>query len=235
MRYYPIFLDLENVPCLVVGGGQVGERKVKTLQACRAKVFLISRELTSYLEDEVRQGRIEWLAPAYHTENLTGKCLVIGATDDPVLNGKIGREARERGLLCNIVDKPQQCNFILPSLVSRGDLTIAVSTTGKSPALAKKIRQDLEGMFPAIYGQYLELLGQIRNEILIRKLPHQENQIVFQTLVQAPILSWLETGKVEPIYDLLDRLIDPPIPRSALTGLLEKVQGSRSKVKSKNL
>ena len=162
MRYYPVFLDLQNLPCLVIGGGQVGERKVKTLQSCAAKVFLISRDLTPYLEEEVRQGRIELLAPAYQTEHLAGKFLVIGATDDPNLNGKIGREARERGLLCNIVDKPQECNFILPSLVSRGDLTIAVSTAGKSPALAKKIRQDLERVFPEIYGLYLELLGQIR-------------------------------------------------------------------------
>ncbi len=115
MRYYPVFLDLKDVPCLVIGGGQVGERKVKTLQSCAAKVFLISRELTPYLEEEVRQGRIELLAPAYQTEHLPGKFLVIGATDDPNLNGKIGREARERGILCNIVDKPQECNFILPS------------------------------------------------------------------------------------------------------------------------
>ena len=163
MRYYPAFLDLKDVPCLVIGGGQVGERKVKTLQSCAAKVYLISRELTPYLEEEVRKGRVELLAPAYQTGHLTGKFLVIGATDDPILNGKIGREARERGILCNIVDKPQECNFILPSLVSRGDLTIAVSTAGKSPALAKKIRRDLEEVFPEIYGLYLDLLGQIRN------------------------------------------------------------------------
>ena len=200
----------------------MGERKVKTLQSCAAKVFLISRELTPYLEEEVRQGRIELLAPAYQTELLSGKFLVIGATDDPILNGKIGREARERGILCNIVDKPQECNFILPSLVSRGDLTIAVSTAGKSPALAKKIRQDLEEVFPEIYGLYLELLGQIRNEILTRNLSQQENQKIFQTLVNSPLLSWLETGNFESLYDLMDRLLDPPFPRSKLTEILNK-------------
>jgi precorrin-2 dehydrogenase/sirohydrochlorin ferrochelatase len=222
MRYYPAFLDLQNNPCLVIGGGQVGERKVKTLQSCAAQVFLISRELTPYLEAEVRQGRIELLAPVYQTELLSGKFLVIGATDDPILNGKIGREARERGILCNIVDKPQECNFILPSLVSRGDLTIAVSTAGKSPALAKKIRQDLEEVFPEIYGLYLELLGRIRNEILTRNLPQKENQKIFQTLVNSPLLSWLETGNFESLYDLLDRLLDPPFPRSKLSEILNK-------------
>ncbi len=222
MRYYPVFLDLQNLPCLVIGGGQVGERKVKTLQSCAAKVFLISRELTPYLEEEVRQGRIQLLAPDYQTEHLPGKFLVVSATDDPNLNGKIGREARARGILCNIVDKPQECNFILPSLVSRGDLTIAVSTAGKSPALAKKIRQDLERAFPEIYGLYLELLGQIRTEVLARNLSQQENQQIFQTLVDSSVLSWLETGNFEALYDLMDQLLDPPFPRSKLTQILNQ-------------
>jgi precorrin-2 dehydrogenase / sirohydrochlorin ferrochelatase len=222
MRYYPAFLDLMDVSCLVVGGGQVGERKVKTLQSCGARVFMISRELTPYLEEEVRQDRIELLAPDYQPGHLTGKFLVIGATDDSLLNGKIGREARERGILCNIVDKPQECNFILPSLVTRGDLTIAVSTAGKSPALAKKVRQDLEQEFTEIYGLYLELLGQIRNEILARKMSQQENKKIFQTLVNSPVLSWLKSGNFEPIYDFMDHLLDPPYPRSQLTEILNR-------------
>jgi precorrin-2 dehydrogenase / sirohydrochlorin ferrochelatase len=222
MRYYPVFLDLENASCLVVGGGQVGERKAKTLQSCGARVYIVSRELTPYLEEEVRQGRIELLAPDYQAGQLTGKVLVIGATDDPHLNGEIGREARERGMLCNVVDKPQECNFILPSLVSRGALTIAISTSGKSPALAKKIRQDLEEEFPEIYTMYLELLGQIRNEVLARKMSQQENQKIFQALVHSPFLSWLQSGTIEPLYDFLDHLLDPPYPRSKLTGILKK-------------
>jgi precorrin-2 dehydrogenase/sirohydrochlorin ferrochelatase len=227
MRYYPVFLDLKNVPCLVVGGGQVGERKIKTLQSCAAKVFLISRDLTPYLEGELREGRIDLLSPDYQTGHLSGKFLVIGATDDPILNGKIGREARERGILCNIVDKPQECNFILPSLVSRGDLTIAVSTAGKSPALAKKIRQDLEKDFTEIYGLYLELLGQIRKEILARKMSQEENQKIFETLVKGPVLSWLETGNFEALYAFMDQLLDPPYPRSKLTDILNQPFFSR--------
>jgi precorrin-2 dehydrogenase / sirohydrochlorin ferrochelatase len=222
MRYYPAFLDLKDVPCLVIGGGQVGERKVKTLQSCAAKVYLISRELTPYLEEEVQKGRVELLAPAYQTGHLTGKFLVIGATDNPTLNGKIGREARERGILCNIVDKPQECNFILPSLVSRGDLTIAVSTAGKSPALAKKIRRDLEEIFTEIYGLYLDLLGQIRTEVLSRNLPQQENQNIFQTLIDSPVLSWLETGNIKALYDLMNQLLDPPFPQAKLSEILTK-------------
>ncbi len=223
MRYYPVFLDLQNTPCLVVGGGQVGERKVKTLQSCSAKVYLISQELTPYLREEVQQGRIILLASSYQTEYLKEMLLVIGATDDSELNKKIGREAKEHRILCNIADEPNECNFILPSLVCRGDLTIAVSTAGKSPALSKKIRLDLEEKFPEIYGPYLELLGQIRNEVLARKMSQEENQKIFETLVTAPILSWLETGAFESLFALMDRLLKPPFPRANLTELLDKL------------
>jgi precorrin-2 dehydrogenase/sirohydrochlorin ferrochelatase len=221
MRYYPIFLDLQNASCLVIGGGQVGERKVKTLQSCGARVYLISRELTPYLQEERQASRITWLAQSYETDLLKNMFLVIGATDDPDFNGKIGQEAREQGILCNIVDDPKECNFILPSLVSRGDLTMAVSTAGKSPALAKKIRQDLETAFPEIYGPYLKLLGRIRTEVLGRQRPQKENQKIFEALVHSPLLSWLEAGTFEPIYDLLDRLIDPPVPRSKWSAILD--------------
>jgi precorrin-2 dehydrogenase/sirohydrochlorin ferrochelatase len=223
MRYYPVFLDLQNVPCLVIGGGQVGERKVKTLQSCLAKVYLISRELTPYLREEVQQGRITLLASSYQTEYLKEMFLVIGATDDPELNGKIGREAKERRILCNIADEPGECNFILPSLVCRGDLTIAVSTAGKSPALAKKIRLNLEEGFPEIYGPYLELLGQIRNEVLARNLSREENQKIFETLVNSPVLSWLKGRDLEPLYDFMARLLDPPFPRTNLNEILNKL------------
>jgi precorrin-2 dehydrogenase/sirohydrochlorin ferrochelatase len=223
MRYYPVFLELRDVACLVIGGGQVGERKVKTLQSCQARVYLISRELTPYLQVELQSGGITLLAESYETEFLRDMFLVIGATDDPELNGTIGREARERGILCNIVDDPKECNFILPALVSRGDLTIAVSTAGKSPALAKKIRQDLEKSFPEIYGPYLELLGKIRNEVLDRRRPQKENQETFEALISSPLLAWLEAGTLEPVYDLLDHLFDPPVPRSIWSPILDQL------------
>jgi precorrin-2 dehydrogenase/sirohydrochlorin ferrochelatase len=222
MRYYPVFLDLEDTPCLVIGGGQVGERKVKTLLSCRAQVYLISRERTPFLDEEIREKRVILLAPAYETRHLEGKMLVIGATDDPELNKRIGREARGRGMLCNIVDDPGECNFILPSLVSRGDLTIAVSTAGKSPALAKKIRQALEKEFPGSYGPYLELLGHIRAQVQSRGMAQKENQRIFEALVDSPLLPWLEAGTLEPVYTLLDSLLDPPLPRSPLTEILGK-------------
>jgi len=210
MRYYPAFLNLQGLGCLVVGGGQVGERKVKTLLSCGAKVHLISLELTSSLEEEVRQGRVRWLAPEFLPEHLEGMFLVIGATDDPEVNQRISLEARSRNLLCNIVDKPRECNFIVPSQVHRGDLVIAVSTRGRSPALAKKIRQDLENLFPDIYSIYVALLGRVREYLLAQGLPQAKNQQIFESLIEAPILESIQKGDREELTNQLMRLLDPP-------------------------
>jgi precorrin-2 dehydrogenase len=217
MRYYPIFLDLENAPCLVIGGGQVGERKVKTLRSCGANIYLISRELTPFLKKEIIRKKISLLAPSYQAKYLQKMSLVIAATDDPDLNRAIGREARKRGILCNIVDDPEMCSFILPSLVVRGDLIVAISTAGKSPALARKIRQDLETKFPEIYGPYLELLGRIRTEVLARGMTQKKNKEIFEALVHSSLLGWLASGDLESFYQFMDRLINPPFPRPQLS------------------
>ena len=210
MRYYPVFLDLRGASCLVVGGGQVGERKVKTLQACGADVRLVSPELTAYLAEEVRQGRVRLLASAFLPEHLEGLFLVIGATDDPETNLRISQEARARTLLCNIVDRPEECNFIVPATIRRGDLIIAVSTGGRSPALAKKIRQDLEKRFPDIYNSYVALLGRVREYVLTVGLPQAKNQQIFESLIEAPVLESLQRGDREGLTGHLIRLLDPP-------------------------
>ena len=136
--------------------------------------------------------------------------MVIGATDDPEVNRRISQEARARNLLCNIVDRPEECNFIVPATIRRGDLIIAVSTGGRSPALAKKIRQDLEKQFPDIYSSYVALLGRIREYVLARGLPQAKNQQIFESLIEAPILESLQRGDRERLTGHLIRLLDPP-------------------------
>jgi precorrin-2 dehydrogenase / sirohydrochlorin ferrochelatase len=217
MGYYTVCLKLQDAPCLVVGGGQVGERKIKTLLTCGARVSVISRDLTPELQAAVDQGEVEWLARDYETRFMEKKRLVIGATDDQVLNERLHEEARERGILCNIVDNPPLGDFILPSIVRRGDLSIAVSTSGKSPALAKKIREGLEHEFPGIYSAYVDLLGVVRSQILARGLAQRENQTLFETLINAPLLTWLEKGEAESFYAFMDSLLNPPISRSQLS------------------
>jgi precorrin-2 dehydrogenase/sirohydrochlorin ferrochelatase len=185
---------------------------VKTLLDCGAVVHLVSPELTPFLEEAVRQGRVRLLASAFVPEQLAGMFLVIGATDDPEVNRMISAEARSRRLLCNIVDRPRECSFIVPAIVRRGDLVIAVSTGGRSPALAKKIREDLEKQFSNNYINYLQLLGRIREYVLSRGGSQEENQRVFETLVASSLREMLENGNHDEIRKTINRRIKPPPP-----------------------
>ncbi len=140
MRYYPVSLDIKNRKCLVVGGGGVGARKVMTLVDCGAKVTVVSPDVRGNLLELADRGLIILEKRPYRKTDLTGMFLVIGTTDDEELNRQISIDAEKLNMLCNIADRPKVCNFILPSIVNRGDLTISISTSGKSPALAKKLR-----------------------------------------------------------------------------------------------
>ena len=144
---------------------------------------------------------------------------MIAATDDEKLNREISVKARERGLLINAVDQPEDCNFIVPSIVRKGDLIIAISTSGRSPALAKKVRKDLEGRFGPEYGQFLVLMGLLREEILSRGLPQEENGRLFAEVVDSGILEALSAGDWEEARACLRQVLenDP-----ALEPILEK-------------
>ena len=151
MRYYPIHLDIQNRNCLVVGGGGVGTRKVDNLLKCGARVNVVSPEISSKLQDLSKSERLTLRFRHYRSTDLEGMFLVIGATDDDALNRQVSRDAEARNTLCNIADRPEVCNFILPSIVRRDDLVITISTSGRSPALAKKLRKRLERQFGLEY------------------------------------------------------------------------------------
>ncbi|MGI9569394.1 MAG: precorrin-2 dehydrogenase/sirohydrochlorin ferrochelatase family protein, partial [Desulfobulbia bacterium] len=147
MKYYPIHLDIKNRKCLIVGGGAVGTRKVNTLLKCGAHITVVSPDPTPQLTRLASEKSVTLKMRAYRSDDLTGMFLVIGATDDEALNRQISEDAERSHILCNIADRPEICNFILPSIVRRGNLVITISTSGKSPALAKHLRQELETQF----------------------------------------------------------------------------------------
>lgn len=165
MKYYPIFLDIAGKKCVVVGGGDVAARKVKRLSDCGAKVFVVSPELTPELATLKAGNGIEHIATHYDIQHLAGAVLIIGATDNDKINEAISNDARNLGIPVNIVDDPQKCDFILPSVVERGDLTMACSTGGNSPALARRLREELESAYGEEYGTLLKLLGQLREKM----------------------------------------------------------------------
>lgn len=188
MRYYPIFLKVADRACLVVGGGEVGARKVKTLLSCGASVGVVSPEVVEWLDEKIQEGVVDLVGSHYEEQQLEGRFLVIAATDDVELNSRIARDAEKRGLMCNVVDYPQEGNFILPALVQRGALTLAISTSGKSPALARQLRRDLEERFGIEYADFLEIMGAVRSRLLKESQDSRANKEKFDGLVQSELL-----------------------------------------------
>ena len=162
MKYYPVFLDIADKKCVVVGGGEVAARKVKRLLDCGAKVSVVSPELSLELTALKKDHRISHIPSEYGSKDIEGAVLVIGATDDEKINAAISQDATAKGIPVNIVDDPQKCDFILPSIAERGDLVIAIGTGGKSPALARHLRQDLESRYGVEYEIFLQILGRLR-------------------------------------------------------------------------
>ena len=186
--YYPIFLNLRGKRTVVVGGGMVAQRKIETLLEHGADVHVISRALTPELDREVKGGRVRHLGEEFSETHLDGAFMVIAATDDTDLNRRVSRAAQKKGLLINAVDQPDDCNFIVPSILRRGDLRIAISTSGKSPAMARKVREDLETQFGDEYESFLNLMGRMRREIIARRLSQKENSRIFRELIDSSIL-----------------------------------------------
>jgi precorrin-2 dehydrogenase/sirohydrochlorin ferrochelatase len=165
LKYYPVFWNIAGKKCVVVGGGEVAERKVKRLLESGAEVFIISPQLTPELTRLNEESIISHIAKEYSSEYIYGAALVVGATDDEKTNAAISSDARSKGIPVNIVDDPQKCDFILPSLVERGDLTIAIGTGGKSPALARHLREELESKYGKEYEIFLNILGRLRTKM----------------------------------------------------------------------
>ena len=203
MKYYPVHLDINNRNVLVVGGGGVGTRKVRTLLACGARVTVVSLEASRQLNDLATSGEIELAERSYQSNDLSGMFLVIGATNDEELNRQISSDADRLNTLCNIADRPEVCNFILPSIVHRDDLVITISTSGKSPALAKKLRKALENQFGEEYGQLLRLMGAIRKKLLRQAHEPEAHKPLFEQLLNSDLLWMLQENKIDDINALL--------------------------------
>ena len=203
MGYYPIFVDLNGQPCLVIGGGSVAERKVASLLDAQARVSVISPRLTRQLEAWAAELRIRTLRRAYQSGDLRGFRLVFAATSDQALHQRLAAEADAAGVLLNVADRPAACSFIVPAVVSQGDLSIAVSTSGTSPAMAQKIRRQLSADFGPEYAQALQLLAHIRERLTRERLSSQERRHRFHSLVNSPLLDYLRDRKIDKLDGLL--------------------------------
>jgi precorrin-2 dehydrogenase/sirohydrochlorin ferrochelatase len=207
MTYYPIHLDIKNRNCLSVGGGAVGTRKVNAMMQCGARVTVVSPDPTPQLTRLASEGAVTLKKRAYRSDDLAGMFLVIGATDDESLNRQISKDAEQAQILCNIADRPEVCNFILPSIVRRGDLVITISTSGKSPALAKHLRQKLETQFGREYADFLLLMGAIRQKLLSQSHEPEAHKTLFNQLIDSDLIQLMQAGKTEEINSLLHKIL----------------------------
>lgn len=194
MRYYPINLDVAGRACLVVGGGEVAQRKVETLLAAGAAVLVISPTVTPALAELARQRKIRHDARPYKSGDAVGFRLVLAATDDAAVNRQVAAEARFAGALVNVADDPGSCDFTLPALVVRDELVVTVSTGGRSPALARYVRQELEKIIGPEYGEYLALLAQMRQTAREQLATPQERREFWQQELKA-VLALLKEGR----------------------------------------
>jgi precorrin-2 dehydrogenase/sirohydrochlorin ferrochelatase len=188
---YPIVLDLSGARAVVVGGGRVALRKARALADAGAHVRVVAPELLPDLADE---GRFECVAESYAAEHLAGARIVIAATDDEAVNARVAADAREAGALVNVVDRPEQCDFIVPSQVRRGDLLIAISTGGAAPSLSRRLRKRLEAEFGPEYEPLLEALRDVREDLKARNVAPDLRRRVFERLTEDDVLSAAREG-----------------------------------------
>jgi len=205
--YYPVYIEMREQPCVVIGGGKIAEGKVDGLLAVKAKVTIISPDLTPHLRELAHQNQITYIARTYQPGDLTGAFMVICATDQAEINHQVWQEASANHQLVNVVDDTPRCNFIAPSILRKGDLTIAISTSGKAPALAVRLKERLHRELGSEYERFLELAGNLR-EPLAQHIPDFETRkALWYELVDSEILEVLARGDEESATKIISQVV----------------------------
>jgi precorrin-2 dehydrogenase/sirohydrochlorin ferrochelatase len=205
-QYYPVFLKVRDKLCLVVGGGSVAARKIGSLLEYGGAVRVVSPELSPSLRELAETERISWVPEPYSAESLDGAFLVVAATGNPAVNRQVAADCERRGLPANIVDAPELCSFVVPAVVRRGELAIAVSTGGASPALARRIRQQLEAQFDETYSVLLAALGAARNYIRQNVPDPVRRKALLTALGEADLLSVLKEQGPGALSDCINKI-----------------------------
>lgn len=195
MDYLPIFLDIKNKACLIIGGGQVATRKVMLLLQAGAQVSVVAPELDSVLDECAAHGTITHRAECFQPEHLHNIALVIAATNDHAINRQISEAAQQRQIPVNVVDNPELCTFIMPSIVDRSPLLIAVSSGGQSPVLARLLRAQLETMIPVAYARIATIAGKFRQRVKQHFTRPEKRRIFWEKILQGPFIEMILAGK----------------------------------------
>jgi precorrin-2 dehydrogenase/sirohydrochlorin ferrochelatase len=199
-KLFPMFLKLSARPCLVVGAGAIAESKIASLLDAGGRVRVVAPEATVQVRDWAQSNTIEWHQRPFEPDDLDGMFLVIAATSSTELHERIFEEATRRGVLCNIVDIPPLCDFYYPSVVQRGALQIAISTAGQSPALAQRLRKQLEDQFGPEYEEWLAQLGEAREKLHSTDMePDQRKRLLHEAATDEAFEAFLKSRRKQKI------------------------------------
>ena len=190
MKYFPFFLQLNKLPCLVVGGGSVAERKLDLLIKANADITVVSVEFTDYILELSKKHGIKCITDEYSEKFLERNKyrFVISATNDVSLNEQVAKDCAKHNTIVNVVDQPEICDFIFPSILERGDITVAVSTGGASPVLARVLRTKLETMVPASYGKLAEIVSSNRIKVRDKMKKFSSNKIFWEKMLNLSLI-----------------------------------------------
>ena len=200
-KLFPMFLKLAGRPCLVVGAGAIAESKIASLLEAQAKVRVVAPVATAKIRSWVGSRRITWRQRRFQSSDLKKTFLVVAATSSTELHERIFREATKRGVLCNIVDVPELCDFYYPAVVQRGALQIAISTSGQSPALAQRLRKELEKQFGPEYEQWLEQLAKSRTRLHAQNLGPDERKHRLHQQASRKAFAVFRRKRSNPMHD----------------------------------
>ncbi|MFW8602189.1 precorrin-2 dehydrogenase/sirohydrochlorin ferrochelatase family protein [Desulfobacterota bacterium M19] len=223
MNYYPVCLNIAGRSCLIIGGGRVAERKAGGLLDCGAEVCVISPRLSPGLRLLYEQGVISWRQRGYESDDVRGAFLVMAATDDHEVQDMVVADCGRHNIPLNVADVPDKCNFILPALVRRGSLSIAVSTSGKSPALARELKKRLRAEIGVEFERLNDMMGLLRTEVMGRGLDQEQNEALFKEILAVGPAAWIKEHNWPPIQAHLEKVLGtlPDSLIDELRGLVE--------------
>ncbi len=207
MSFYPVNINLENRLCLIIGGGAVAARKIESLLFCKARVRVISPDVCKKISQFIGKGKIEWLQRGYKRGDLQGAFLVMAATDRKEIQHLIVSEANDREILINVVDDPAACSFQVPAAVRRGELLLAVSTGGSSPAFSAQIKNTIEAEYGPEYGLFVDLLAKVRKSIVHDGRTQKSHKILFEKILQLNILTYIKEENWQAVQRALAEVL----------------------------
>ncbi|MCW9024543.1 MAG: siroheme synthase CysG [Gammaproteobacteria bacterium] len=208
MKFLPIFMNVTGESCMVVGGGQVASRKVFMLQRVSARITVVSPQLCSELQKLADSGEIEHIAREFAPEDIENRVLIIAATDNRQVNQQVSELAKSRGIPVNVVDAPELCRFIVPSIIDRSPVQIAISTGGASPVLARLLRSRLETFIPSAYGRLATLVENFRDQVKQRFSSSNEIRRFWEQILEGPVADRLMAGQDNEARSLLERAVE---------------------------